>query len=201
MSHSQIQAVGWILLTGFIAVSINTIVRYLSDDFHAFQLVFFYSFLALAFYMPSIWSGKLTVKTDRTKLYFLRSALEFVAFSLLFFGLTLMPLPVHTSLSFTSPLFGSIAAIIFLREPNSLHRWIALGIGFVGVLVITRPGVTDFDVSGLIVLAAGLRWVGSTLSGDFYFPMMLGAGGIWIVAFTLYVIALWPAISGPRQTA
>jgi uncharacterized protein involved in response to NO len=30
---------------------------------------------------------------------------------------------------------------------------------------------------------------------------MLGAGGIWIVAFTLYVIALWPAISGPRQTA
>jgi uncharacterized protein involved in response to NO len=67
-----------------------------------------------------------------------------------------------------------------------------------------RPLIAPVAVAvayGLIILAAGLRWVGSTLSGDFYFPMMLGAGGIWIIAFTLYLIALWPAISGPRQTA
>jgi len=97
-------------------------------------------------------------------------------------------------------------------EVAALH---VLGIGCVGGMTLAvmsrailghsgRPLVAPMAVAiayGLIVLAAGLRWVGSSLSGDFYFPMMLGAGGIWIVAFTLYVIALWPAISGPRQTA
>ena len=97
-------------------------------------------------------------------------------------------------------------------EVAALH---VLGIGCVGGMTLAvmcrailghsgRPLIAPVAVAvayGLIILAAGLRWVGSTLSGDFYFPMMLGAGGIWIIAFTLYLIALWPAISGPRQTA
>ncbi|AXI56242.1 NnrS family protein [Sulfitobacter sp. JL08] len=97
-------------------------------------------------------------------------------------------------------------------EVAALH---VLGIGCIGGMTLAvmsrailghsgRPLIAPVAVAvayGLIILAAGLRWVGSTLSGDFYFPMMLGAGGIWIIAFTLYLIALWPAISGPRQTA
>lgn len=51
---------------------------------------------------------------------------------------------------------------------------------------------------GLIALAAGLRWLASSLSGEAYFPLMLITGALWIAAFTLYLAALWPAFTGAR---
>ena len=119
-------------------MSINTAARYLSIhfDMHAFQLVFFYNILGLLFFLPFALKSNCGLKPERNDIYWLRAALEFSAFSLVFAALAHMPLPVHTALSFTSPLFGSIAAILILREPNSIHRWLALIIGFVGVMMI-----------------------------------------------------------------
>ena len=155
VTQQNVQGIAWMILTGFLAVSIYTLVRHLSSDFHAFQLVFFYNALALLFYIPALLRRKIALRTERDYLYVLRATLEFVAFSLSFYALTRMPLPMHTSLSFTSPLFGSIAAVIFLKEPNNIHRWLALAIGFAGVLVVTRPGYDGFnDAAWLILLAA-----------------------------------------------
>jgi len=153
-ASQNLQGIAWMVLTGFLIVSIYTIVRYLSPDFHPFQLVFFYDSIGLAMYLPFILRKHLNVKTERTRLYLLRAVLEFCGFSLSFYGLRLLPLPVHTALSFTSPLFGAIAAVILLREPNHSHRWIALLMGFAGVLVITRPGLTDFAGGGIVMVGA-----------------------------------------------
>lgn len=142
----NIDAIYWILLTGFLAMGINTAARYLSIHFelHAFQLVFFYNILGLVFFLPFALKSKVGFKTTRKELYWLRAALEFSAFSLVFAALAYLPLPVHTALSFTSPLFGSIAAVLILKEPNSIHRWLALLVGFVGVLLIaTSEGEGD----------------------------------------------------------
>lgn len=51
---------------------------------------------------------------------------------------------------------------------------------------------------GLIALAAGLRWLASGLAGEAYFPLILATGALWIAAFTLYLVSLWPALAGPR---
>lgn len=51
---------------------------------------------------------------------------------------------------------------------------------------------------GLIALATGLRWLASGLAGEAYFPLMLATGALWIAAFTLYLVSLWPAFGGPR---
>lgn len=154
----NLHAVVWIVLTGFLAVSINTLARLLSDDFHYFQLVFFYNALGLLVYMPALFRGHLSLKTKRYPLYWFRAILEFAGFSLLFYAVTLMPLPTHTALSFTSPLFGSILAIMFLREPNSLHRWLAVGMGLVGVLIITEPWQGAFHLNWLLVLLAAFSF-------------------------------------------
>ena len=94
-------------------------------------------------------------------------------------------------------------------EVAALH---VLGIGAVGgmtLAVMSRavlghtgrelvaPGAVALAY-GLIALAAALRWLASGLSGDFYFPAMLFTGALWIAAFTLYLVALWPAFTGPR---
>ncbi|WP_068116806.1 NnrS family protein [Tropicimonas marinistellae] len=50
----------------------------------------------------------------------------------------------------------------------------------------------------LIAVSAAVRWVGSELSGDWYFPMVLASGGLWVLAFVLYVIAVWPIVTAPR---
>ncbi len=52
----------------------------------------------------------------------------------------------------------------------------------------------------LMPLAALLRWIGSEFAGSLYFPSVVGAGLIWTLAFTFYVVALWPAFWGPRMT-
>ncbi len=154
----NMHAVAWMMITGFLAVSINTVARGLSADFHPFQLVFFYNILGLLAYLPALIRGHISLKTERSGLYWMRAVLEFVGFTLLFWAVTRMPLPNHTALSFTSPLFGSILAILFLREPNSLHRWIALALGAIGVLIVTQPWEQSFHISWLVVILAAFTF-------------------------------------------
>ena len=62
-------------------------------------------------------------------------------------------------------------------------------------LVAPRPVALGY---GAVALAAVLRWLSSTLGGAWYFPAALGAGVLWVLAFTLFLAALWPALSGPK---
>jgi uncharacterized protein involved in response to NO len=94
-------------------------------------------------------------------------------------------------------------------EVAAMH---VLGIGGVGGMTIAvmsratlghsgRPLVAPGPVAigyALVPAAALLRWLGSTLPGDYYFPMMLGAAGLWSLAFALFVVSLWGALTGPR---
>ncbi|WP_241865460.1 NnrS family protein [Paracoccus salsus] len=106
-------------------------------------------------------------------------------------------------------LFWGLSAFGLGSEVAALHL---LGIGAVGgmtLAVMSRavlghtgralvaPGMVALSY-GLVALAAGLRWLASSLSGDLYFPLMLMTGALWIAAFTLYVVCLWPAFTGPR---
>lgn len=181
----QLQGITWMIITGFLAVCIYGMALYLNKHFsyHPFQIVFFYNLAGLMFYLPGLARRHLSLKTTQARLYLTRGILEFCGFSLSITGLTMLPMPVHTSLSFTSPLFGSLAAVLLLREPNSVHRWISLGIGFIGVLIVSRPGVMSFDVAALYVLGGALSFAfcGVTIkkltatepSGRIAFYMML----------------------------
>ncbi|MFO1241717.1 MAG: DMT family transporter [Rickettsiales bacterium] len=151
---SHHHAIFWMLMTGFLAVSINMLARTLGTEFHPFQIVFFYNAFGLIFLTPVVIYKRTELKTDKMRLFTTRSILEFTAFSVAFYAVGKLPFPTFTALSFTSPLFASIFAIFILKEDNTVHRWIALLIGFIGVLIMTKPGSDTFQYMTMLVLAA-----------------------------------------------
>jgi drug/metabolite transporter (DMT)-like permease len=69
-----------------------------------------------------------------------------------FYGITVVPLATATAVNFTAPLFATMAAVLILHEDVRLRRWSAVVLGFVGVLVIMRPGGERLDANLLILL-------------------------------------------------
>jgi drug/metabolite transporter (DMT)-like permease len=69
-----------------------------------------------------------------------------------FYGITIVPLATATAVNFTAPLFATIAAALVLHEDVRFRRWAAVVIGFVGVLVIMRPGRETVDAMLLLIL-------------------------------------------------
>ncbi|MPY71249.1 MAG: EamA family transporter [Alphaproteobacteria bacterium] len=75
-----------------------------------------------------------------------------------FVGLSLEPLAKVVALSLTVPLFASLVAVVFLREPMNLRRWIAMGIGFAGALVILDPANPSLSLGASMVLVSNVLW-------------------------------------------
>jgi drug/metabolite transporter (DMT)-like permease len=74
-----------------------------------------------------------------------------------------MPVAEATSLSFTAPIFASIGAMIFLGERAGLRRWTAIVMGFVGTLIILRPGLAEIPPAALLLLFGSAAVAGSVI--------------------------------------
>lgn len=155
-AHPNLQAIGWMLVTSFTATTISTVAKYLESDFHPFQMVFFYNLTGLICMIPWLLERGVEKPASRkaAALFLLRSVLEVGGFSLIFTALALLPLPVVISLQFSMPIFATLAAMIILRERPTAHTWLALGLGVIGVFIITRPGTEAFNPASLLVLGA-----------------------------------------------
>lgn len=94
--------------------------------------------------------------TYRLKGHFWRATVGIVAMELWFKAVSLLPLTLATALSFTTPIFSTIIAIVFLGERAGLRRWLAIGVGFLGMLVILRPGAGVMNPDALFVLASSV---------------------------------------------
>lgn len=128
---------------------------------HAFQIMLCYSAIATICMLPwAFKQGLAGLKTTRLKAYSARGILEYGAFTLSFFSLgflgTNFTLPMHTALNFITPIFATLATILILKEKSHLHTWVALIVGIVGVLIITRPGMLPLSPGVLYVLGAAL---------------------------------------------
>lgn len=131
------------------------IVRHISADFHTFQIVLFYNVFATLCFVP--WLAKRGFKLPKTsawKLYSLRAVMEFVSFSLSFYALTFIPMPMHTALLFMMPIFGTLLAVSVLNERPTIYSIICIAAGFTGVLIITRPGLHEFSPGIIYALLA-----------------------------------------------
>jgi drug/metabolite transporter (DMT)-like permease len=74
-----------------------------------------------------------------------------------------MPLAEATALSFTSPLFTSVLAVLVLGEVMRPRRWIAVAIGFLGALIIVRPGFAAIQPAALLAIGTAAIWASSTI--------------------------------------
>lgn len=128
-------------------------------DLHPFEIAFFRCFLGLFVLAPLLIRQRFQpLRTENLKLHFLRGVVNSVAMLMFFYGLSITPLAEATALGFTAPLFATLMAMLFLGEVVRVRRWVAILIGFVGTLVIVRPGFAEVGLGPLLVLGATVVW-------------------------------------------
>jgi drug/metabolite transporter (DMT)-like permease len=139
-------------------------VRYVSADMHPWEVGFFRNLFGFLVFAPVMMrSGIALLRTDRLMLHVVRGSLNGVSMLCWFYALAVMPLADATSVSLTGPLFVTLGAIVILGEKVRARRWVALGAGVVGTLIIIRPGVEEMSTGALLVLASGFLVAGSKL--------------------------------------
>ncbi len=120
------------------------------------QVVFLRLVFALFTMLPLlVWRGGDLVKTSQTKIYLIRVFIGLCAMMTWFTGLSMVPVGEVTAISFLSPLFATVFAVVLLGEAVHARRWIATFAGYSGALVILRPGIVDVSIGvWLIVFSA-----------------------------------------------
>ena len=134
--------------------TMGVFIKLSSSQLHPLEVVFFRNFLALFFLTPWIFHQRATVfKSNRKNLYTLRAIFNVVGMAAGFTALTLIPLAEATALSFTAPLFATLGAVLILGEIVRKRRIIAIFFGFVGMLIILRPGIEAVSPGALLAIA------------------------------------------------
>ena len=127
------------------------------EGLNAPELVFYRSLFSLPVVL--FWVLKreslASLRPNRPLAHVWRSALGLLSMGLTFQALILLPLADATAINFTAPIFATILSFIILREDVGVHRWGAVVLGFVGVLIVARPGGTSLPVLGVMIALVG----------------------------------------------
>jgi drug/metabolite transporter (DMT)-like permease len=135
--------------------SLYVTLRQVTAGYSALELVFLRSAFCTLFMMPWLArSGLVVLRTPRFKLHACRMTATYIAGVLWVYGVAHLPMADVNALNFTSPLFVVLIAMLVLGDAATTHRWIVLGIGFAGTLVILRPGVEVVSFAALVTLAS-----------------------------------------------
>jgi drug/metabolite transporter (DMT)-like permease len=151
------RSIGWILLGVSGGLGLNLCAKELLQTYSLQEFVFVRSafglllFLALA---PSFFGGYKMLRTSRWKWHLLRSTLAIGAMYGFFYGLSRMPLVNALTLGFTAPLMVTALSSIFLADRIGWHRWGAVTVGFIGTLVMLRPGRGEITFASVAILIA-----------------------------------------------
>ena len=145
------------------AFSIMDLIVKWSDSYPLGQVLFFRGFFGVVFYFFIIPRERLKnfYYTKRAGLHFLRCLFGLIALISIFIALRNLPLATVVSISFAAPIFTTIFSIFFLSEKVGLYRWLAVIVGFVGIVIITEPGFTSLNIYFIypIIFCLGLSYV------------------------------------------
>lgn len=145
--------------------ALNTIlIRPISLELPPIELLFLRCFFAAILFIPFIAKvGFKGMKMGRPRLYFMRASVMFVSMLMWIYAVKLLPIAEAVSLGFTAPLFATMLAALLLREKVGIRRWTAVFFGFVGALVIIRPGIAVFDTAAIYVLINAATWASAII--------------------------------------
>ena len=173
--------------------SLMDILIKITDQYDVGQTMFFRAFFGLIpiyFLIPKERIRDF-YKTNYLKLHFYRSFFGAIAMAAIFIGLRNLQLAEVTAMAFSGPLWVVVFSMFFLSEKIRLKRWIAVGLGFIGVIVISKPGFENLNFYYIypIIFCIGFAGVSIiirklTLVGEpvwliaFYFSLVSGLGGL-----------------------
>jgi len=135
-------------------------VKYLSSFYAIFHIIWTKSLVQfiIVFLVLFIKKRKHFFTSSNYKIQYLRGASYFIATILFFYGLKNLPMTTAVTLSFVAPFIVSLLGWLLLKERVELKRWLVIIFGFTGVLIITRPGIGEFNWASLYVLSAAFFW-------------------------------------------
>ncbi len=159
VQQGNLRGLMWMLLSGIMMSCMHASIRHVSADLHPFEIVFFRLLFGLLPLLPWFFKlGLAPLKTNRLDLLTLRGVLNLTCMLAFFYALSITPLVEVTALVFAAPIFATIGAMVAFGERVGGRRWAAIAVGFIGVMVVLRPGFQDIGLGQMLALFAAIMW-------------------------------------------
>jgi drug/metabolite transporter (DMT)-like permease len=157
-TNANVKGVAFLVLATLIISIQNIAVRWMGGDYSALEIVAVRSLIALPFtllfYRMEGQRGLPTTKQPKRQV--LRGIFLFLSYTSYMMGLAALPLAEIEAIRFSGPLMITLLSVLILGEKVGLHRWLALIVGFIGVLLIVRPGSATFNLGSIFILVSTL---------------------------------------------
>ena len=185
------------MLLSVCAFSVMDLIVKWSDNYPLGQVIFFRGFFGLVLYYFVIPKERLKdfYVTKRPMLHFSRCFFGLMALLSIFTALRNLPLATVVSISFAAPIFTTIFSIFFLSEKVGYFRWLAVLVGFVGIIIISEPGLSSLNVYyvfpvifvlGMSYVAISIRQLSSTEPVwliSLYFSAAITLAGLFTIPY------------------
>ncbi len=156
------RGVAMMLLSTVFFSLLHASIRIVSAELPPFEIAFFRNVFGLMALTPLLArSGFGQLRTKRIGLHAARGLLNIGAMLMFFTAVSIAPLAKVTALNFTAPVFAAALSLIFLGERFKLRRWAAIGAGFLGVVIVLRPGLAEVELGSLLAVASAVLWAGA----------------------------------------
>ena len=182
-------------------ICMQSLIRHAGETTHPFEVAFFRNIFGLLALSPIFMRyGLAPLKTKRFKLHAMRGGMQSFGMLAFFYGVTLIPFAEVTALSFSGPLFATVIALVFLGERLRIRRMTALALGFVGMLIVVRPGFEEINLGTWLIVSSSLTWGVSIamiklLSKTESSATMVTYQGLFLLPFTFaaaMTVWVWP---------
>jgi Permeases of the drug/metabolite transporter (DMT) superfamily len=144
----------WVVLAMATFAGLGTFGKYaMQAGVDPLQVIFFRNFFCLILMTPLLyWRGPSLAYSEQFRLYGVRVGLSVISMMAWFSALSMIPLAELTAIGFLAPLFATVFAVFWLGEVVRARRWTALVVGFIGALIILRPGGLGFGWGQCVAL-------------------------------------------------
>ena len=135
-------------------------------------------------------------KTKRPFLHFKRVLAGLISIVAIFIALRKLPLATVVSISFAAPIFTTIFSIFLLKEKVGFYRWLAVFVGFIGIIVISEPGYASLNINYLypIIFCLGLSYVAIAIR------QLSSTEPVWLIglyfSFSIMIISFFTILQG-----
>ncbi len=179
--------------------------KYLSSDLPVLQITWARYFFTVAFTLPIMFFffRKNLVWTDKPKLQLIRGLILLTANVCFFYSISIISLAKALTLAFIAPLIVTAFSPIFLGEKVGFRRWAAVIIGFIGSMVVIRPGFVEINLASLAALGTGVMYgfyliITRKLSSSdnpLLTLLLTGVVGAIIISFVMPFVWIEPTLS------
>jgi len=152
-----VKAIFYNLLAWAILPFMDTIAKYLSSDLSFFQITWARYFFTVLFTLPFMFFffRKNLTRTTQPKLQIFRGLTLLFANVLFFYSISVISMAKALTLAFVAPLITTALSPFFLGEKVGFKRWSAVIVGFIGSLIVIRPGFIEFNLASVAALGTG----------------------------------------------